>query len=97
MSLPIFLQPYLPSYNVEHLDEDDETIANEIITQVLNLGDDKAVAWVFDNYNMDQIRGVVRNPERGVWNRKSLNYWSQILKIKNINNHNRAIQNIYPV
>lgn len=97
MPLPKFIQPYIPSYNVTKLDKQDPSVANEVITQILNLGDEKAVAWIFDTYTIDQIRNAVENPERGVWNEKSLNYWSQILKITDIKNYNEAIQNIYPI
>ena len=97
MGLPKFLQPYLPSYNVAKLDKNDPGVSDEIITQVLNLGDEKAVAWVFDNYTLDQIRKTVRDPQKGVWNEESLNYWKEILKIGQIPNYNKAIQNIYPL
>lgn len=97
MGLPKFLQVYLPSYNIDKLDKSDRGISGEIITQVLNLGDKKAVAWIFDNYTLTEIRNAVKNPQKGVWNEESLNYWKEILKIKNVRNYNDALLNIYPV
>jgi len=96
MPVPKFLQSYLPSYNVDRLDKDDPSVASEIITQVLNLGDDKAIAWVFENFTIDKIRDAVKNPQKGVWNEESLNYWKEILKIGEIVDSDKAILNIYP-
>ena len=97
MSLPKFLQPYVPSYDVSSLDKSGPGVAGEIITQVLNLGDDKAVSWVFDNYTLDEIRNVVKKPQKGVWNEESLNYWKEILKIDKVSDYNAAIINVRPV
>lgn len=96
MALPKFLQPYLPSYDVTKLEKGDRGVSGEIITQVLNLGDDKAVAWVFDNYTLNEIKNVVKNPQRGVWNEESLNYWKNILEIARVSNYGKAILNINP-
>jgi hypothetical protein len=81
MALPMFLQPYLASYELSKLNKDDSSVAREVITQVLNTGDDEAVAWIFENYTLDKIREVIGNPQRGVWFEESLNYWSKILKV----------------
>jgi len=97
MALPKHLQPYLPSYNLAKLDKNDSSVSSEVITQVLNLGDDKAVNWIFQNYTLEKIRKVVKNPQRGVWNKESLNYWKQILKIDKISHYNEAILNLYPI
>lgn len=96
MALPKFLQPYLPSYDVTKFDKDAPGVFNEIVTQVLNLGDDKAVAWIFDNYTLGEIKNVVKNPQRGVWNEESLNYWKKILKISKVSDYEKAILNINP-
>jgi len=74
----------------------DSSVTVEIITNVLNLGDVKAISWLFDNYSLSQIWDVVKNPKRGVWNEESLNYWKEILKIDEIPNYNSAILNINP-
>jgi len=96
MSLPKFLQPYVPSYDVSSFEKNDPGVAGEIITQVLNLGDEKAVNWVFDNYTLDEIRNVVKKPQKGVWNEESLNYWKEILKIDKVSDYKAAIMNIRP-
>ena len=96
MSIPNFLQPYLASYDLTKLDMNSPSVAVEVITSVLNLGDTKAVSWLFGNYTHSQIRDVVRNPKRGVWNEESLNYWKEILKINTVSNYNSAILNINP-
>ena len=97
MLLPKFLQVYVPSYDFSSLDISGPGVSAEIITQVLNLGDDKAVAWVFDNYTLDEIRNIVKKPQRGVWNEESLNYWKEILKIDRISGYDAAVMNIHPV
>lgn len=97
MSIPFFLQPYLASYDLTKLDKDDPSVAVEVITKALNLGDTKAISWLFDNYTLAEIRNVVKNPKRGVWNKESLNYWKEILKINEISNPDTAILNINPI
>ncbi len=97
MTIPSFMQTYLPSYDIKNLDGKDISVASEIITKVLNLGDETAVSWVFDNYTLDQIRKVVSAPKKGVWNEESLNYWESILKIDQVREKNKAILNINPV
>jgi hypothetical protein len=94
MALPKFLQVYVPSYDLSGLDIKSPGVSSEIITQVLNLGDDKAVAWVFDNYTLDEIRNVVKKPQKGVWSKESLNYWKKILKIDKVSDYNAAVANI---
>ena len=81
MALPIFLQPYLASYELSKLNKDDSGVAPEGITQGFNIGDDEAVAWVFENYTLEKIRDIIKKPQRGVWFEESLNYWSKILKV----------------
>lgn len=96
MLVPIFLQPYLASYDLAKLNMRDPSVATEIITKTLNLGDDKTTSWLFDNYTLVEIRNVVKNPKRGVWNEESLNYWKKILKIDEIPDYDSAILNINP-
>lgn len=94
--IPSFLQPYLASYDLSRLDKDSPAVAKEIITEVLNEGDEKAVNWVFENFTLTQIREAVSYPQRGVWFEESLNYWSKMLKIDEIKNQSEAILNINP-
>jgi len=81
MALPKFLQPYLASYDISRLNKNDPAVKNELITQVLNSGDDRAVRWLFKNFSPKEIKEVVRRPQRGVWYKNSLNYWSKILDL----------------
>lgn len=94
--VPSFLQPYLASYDLSRLDKNSPAVAKEIITEVLNEGDEKAVNWVFGNYTLAQIREAVSHPQRGVWFEESLNYWSKMLKIDELKNQSEAILNINP-
>jgi len=97
MPLPAFLQAYLPSYDIKKLDKASPGVAREVITQVLNSGDDKAVAWVFENYTLKQIKEAVKHPQRGVWFKNSLNYWTKILKVDvDTNLYRKAIFNLNP-
>lgn len=96
MPIPTFLQPYLASYNLSKLDKNSPQVAREVISQVLNEGDERAVKWIFENYTLNQIREAVRHPQRGTWFEESLKYWSKILKIDNIEGYSEAILNIYP-
>jgi hypothetical protein len=49
-----------------------------IIERILELGDDKAVRWLFENYSRNDIRKVLAASQR--ISRKSSQYWSLILK-----------------
>lgn len=82
MAIPKFLQPYLASYDLKRLNKDDPSVYHELITQVLNSGDDKATRWIFRSYPKKIIKDVIRYPKRGVWFKDSLNYWGKILGIK---------------
>ncbi|SRR5260221_3872403 len=96
ISIPNFIQVYLPSYNISKLDAKSPSVTREVVTQVLNQGDDKALRWVFENYTLDKIRECVEKPQKGEWFPESLNYWRQILKVKKILNYDSAILNMYP-
>lgn len=82
MALPRFLQPYLASYSLAKLDKNDPAVCQELITQILNSGDDKAVRWLFKTYSKRTIKNVISRPKRGTWFRDSLSYWQRILGIK---------------
>jgi hypothetical protein len=49
-----------------------------IIERILELGDEKAVRWLFSNYSRNEIRRVLAASRR--ISRKSANYWSLMLK-----------------
>lgn len=82
MSLPKFLQPYLWSYDISKMDARDPDDKELIIQQVLNQGSLKALRWLLRTYKREDIVEVVKNPRRGMWFPKSLNYWAKILDIK---------------
>lgn len=77
---PKFLQSSLWSYNLNSLDlEKDKEL---IITQVLNYGTWPEVKWLLRRYSDQEIKEVVKNPRRGMWLRKVLNFWTRIYGIK---------------
>jgi len=97
MALPRFLQPYLASYDLKKLDGNHPFVRREIISQVLNLGDDRAVRWLFGNYTSEQIEEAVRNPGKGSWFGDSLRYWSKILEVDvPVGLYQRALVNFDP-
>ena len=96
MALPKFLQPYLPSYNLSQLRHDFPGVKEEIITQILNTGDDRAIRWLFTNYNLNEIKEAIKHPKKGVWFKNSLNYWAKILNIKTSpSSYKKAIFNLF--
>ena len=80
MSLPNFLQPYLWSYDIRKIDKNRNR--ETIITAILNLGDEKAIKWLFNNYSLNDIKSVLRNPRRGMWHKISLLYWQKVLGVE---------------
>ncbi len=93
MSLPKFLQPCLASYDLNSLDiKRDKDI---IITEILNKGDEDSISWLAQNYTKSEVKKVIESPIRGMWLKKTLEYW---LKIFNVNKTDkkfeRAIINI---
>ncbi|KKU82465.1 MAG: hypothetical protein UY10_C0032G0001 [Microgenomates group bacterium GW2011_GWA2_47_8] len=73
MSLPLYLQPSLWSYNLSTLDP--KKSARTIITQVLNYGDERQLRWLFSVYDAETIREMLLHPSRGVWLREKLRKW----------------------
>ena len=80
MALPSFLQPYLWSYDIKRMDKSRHKIT--IITSILNLGDEKAISWLFKTYSLSDIKDILKNPRRGMWHKTSLLYWQKILGVK---------------
>lgn len=50
-----------------------------VIERILEYGDPEAVKWLFDNYNRDEIKKVLKN-KRG-FSKKTANFWSKILEV----------------
>lgn len=78
--IPSKLQAVLWSYNIEKMDlKEDKKV---IITQVLNYGDWEDLKWLFKVYSEKEIKEVVKNPRRGVWFEKVLNFWTTLFNIR---------------
>lgn len=80
MALPRFLQPYLWSYDITKIDKNRNK--ETVIAAILNLGNEKAIKWLFNNYYVNDIKSVLKNPRRGMWHKISLLYWQKILGVK---------------
>lgn len=82
MALPRFLQPHLPSYDIFKMDVKNPADKEEIITAILNYGNSKTLKWLFKTYSLEEIKEEIKNPSRGCWDRKALNYWTKIFDVK---------------
>jgi len=78
--LPAAVRSTLWSYDLSAVDawRDRELV----IMQVLNYGDWTGVRWLLKTYGVDEVRKVVRHPQRGMWWPKALNYWLTVLDAK---------------
>lgn len=81
MPLPKFLHKYFWSYDVSTISSVDPANRGLVITHILNLGDAKALKWLFKTYSWEQIKDVLKEPWRGVWDKRSLDYWKNILEV----------------
>ncbi|MCX6712843.1 MAG: hypothetical protein NTY66_01395 [Candidatus Vogelbacteria bacterium] len=79
ITLPPFVKPFLWSYDVENLDEKDK---KRVITNVLNLGTKEATDWLLAEFDREEINEAIKNPYRGEWDKKSLNFWSLIFDVR---------------
>jgi hypothetical protein len=80
MKIPKSLQWIFWSYKIESLDLKRDK--DYIISQVLNYGTEKELKWLFKVYPEKEIKKVIKNPRRGVWFKKVLNFWTKIYNIK---------------
>jgi hypothetical protein len=80
MKIPKSLQWIFWSYKIESLDLQRDK--DYIIPQVLNYGTEKELKWLFKVYPEKEIKKVIKNPRRGVWFKKVLNFWTKIYNIK---------------
>jgi hypothetical protein len=80
MKIPKSLQWLFWSCKIESLDLKRDK--DYIISQVLNYGTEKELKWLFKVYSEKEIKKVIKNPRRGVWFKKVLNFWTTIFKIK---------------
>ncbi len=78
--LPKSVESVLWSYDTNKIDL--ELHKKLIIAQVLNYGTKEATDWLFQTYDLDQIRKVSQSIPSGQWDKKSLALWSLYLNIK---------------
>jgi len=94
--VPRQFQRVLWSYDISKMDLEEDK--KEIITQVLNYGDWGDLKLLYKLYPEKEIKKVVKNPRRGVWLEKVLNFWLTIFNIKlKKENYQKAIFNLNPV
>lgn len=82
MALPKFLQFFLPSYDISKMELHDPYDKNLIIEAILNRGTTKDIKWLFKTYSTRKIKNVIKNPNRGCWDARVLNFWTKIFGIK---------------
>jgi len=68
------------SYDINSLDLNKDK--DYIITQTLNYGTWEDVLWLFRVYKQEEIIKIIKNPNRGQWFKKVLNFWLLIFDIK---------------
>lgn len=78
--VPKQFQRALWSYNINKMDLKKDK--KEIITQVLNYGTWEDLKLLFKLYSEREIKEIIKNPRRGVWFKKVLNFWTTIFDIK---------------
>ena len=82
MPLPKFLESFLPSYDISKMDLHNSYDKKLIIEAVLNYGTTKDIKWLFRTYSQREIKNVLRNPSRGCWQARVLNFWTKFFNIK---------------
>ena len=68
------------SYDIKSLDLKEDK--DYIIPQVLNYGTWEDLKWLYKVYSEKDIKKVVKDPRRGVWFEKVLNFWTTIFNIR---------------
>jgi hypothetical protein len=68
------------SYDIKSLDLKEDK--DYIIPQVLNYGTWEDLKLLYKLYSEKDIKKVVKNPRRGIWFKKVLNFWTTIFNIK---------------
>ncbi|PIW92398.1 MAG: hypothetical protein COY73_02120 [Candidatus Nealsonbacteria bacterium CG_4_10_14_0_8_um_filter_37_14] len=93
--VPRQFQRALWSYDIDKMNFKEDK--REIITQVLNYGNWEDLKLLYKLYSEKEIKNVIKNPRRGVWFEKVLNFWTTIFEIKLPKKvWDKAIMNIYP-
>lgn len=82
MALAKFLQFFLPSYDISQMDLHNPCDKRIIIEAVLNKGTSQDIKWLFRTYGAKEIKKAVKNPSRGCWDARVLNFWTRFFTIK---------------
>jgi len=82
MALPRFLESFLPSYDISKMELHNPYDKKLIIEAVLNQGTTKDIKWLFKTYSLREIKNVIKNPSRGCWDARVINFWTKIFGIK---------------
>ena len=77
-TLPQFLKKYFWDVDFSKLDK--KIYGSFIIDRILEEGDEKAVRWMRDNFDITQIKNVLFNSKN--LSPKSANYWQLIFNLK---------------
>ena len=77
--IPASVKTVLWSYNSSKIDlkKDKKTI----ISQVLNMGSEEAISWLFNTYGKKEITRIASTIPVPSWDKKSLALWSLALQI----------------
>ncbi|TSC53276.1 MAG: Uncharacterized protein LiPW39_361 [Parcubacteria group bacterium LiPW_39] len=78
-TIPSNLRWLFWSYDINSLSLNEDK--DYIIPQVLNYGTWDDVKWLFKVYPEKEIIKAVKNPGRGVWFEKVLNFWATIFNL----------------
>ena len=76
-SLPRFLKKYF--WDVEFSDIDKKGNSRFIIERILEYGDKKTVRWLFKNYSLKEIKGVIYKTR--FLSHRSLFFWTIFLNL----------------
>ncbi|HAJ44833.1 MAG: hypothetical protein UV53_C0015G0013 [Candidatus Azambacteria bacterium GW2011_GWE1_42_9] len=83
------------SYDIKTINFDRDK--DYVISQVLNYGTWDDIKWLKEIYSDEEIKEIVKNPGRGVWFEKVLNFWTTIFNIRLKKDvREKAIFNINP-
>ncbi len=75
--LPLFLKKYFWDVQFEKIDLKKDR--EYILRRILDYGDEKAVSWMYANFEKSEIRNALSS-FRG-YSQKSANYWALILDV----------------
>jgi hypothetical protein len=78
-TIPPYIASFLWSYDTDALDI--KTHKTLIIPQILNIGSQRAVAWLRDTYTSEEIADAVKESVATAWDAKSLALWSLVYDV----------------